>query len=216
MKKEIITKVETEISSVKTCLNSLSFQMKSLESKITSLQNKTEQHDEEIQRINTSVENVKNELSSSIIEEVIQRVQRQQNLMISGLPETSVGSLEERDASDRRAMTEVIGAVGLRHDAHSFRLTRVGKPRSNRPRLLKVECQNPGIKNEILQRAKVLRKSSNFKNVYINEDRTIQQQNEWRQIRQKLKQRKDLGDDVVIYRNKIMLREEVQGFRRQF
>ena len=217
MKNEIISKLESKISPLKTCLDTLSSQIKSLESKITSLQDKTEQHDTEIKRINETVENIKSELSSSIIDEVTQRVQRQQNLVISGLPEPTTGSLEERCASDRNRVSEVIGAIGVELDANSFRLTRLGKIGSSGSRLLKIEChQTVSIKNEILRNAKTLRNSLNYKNVYINEDRTPQQQLEWRQIRQIFRERKELGHDVVIYRNKVMLRDEVQVFRRLF
>lgn len=216
MKKEIISKFETEISSLKTSLDNLSSRMASLEGRISSLQNKTEEHDNDIKVINESMINIKQNLSSNVIEEVMQRVQRQHSLIVTGLPEPSSGSVEERDASDRRAVAEVIGAIGVRHDVNSFRLTRIGKTHSTRSRLLKVECESGSTKIEILQKAKLLRKSMNFKNVFINEDRTPQQQQEWREVRQKLKHRKDLGEDVVIYRNKVMLRKEVQGFQKQF
>ena len=89
IKNEILSKFETEISSVKSCLKTLSSQMKSLEGRMTSLQEKTEQHDEEIRCINKCVEGLRNGISSSVIEEVMQRVERQQNLVISGLSEKS-------------------------------------------------------------------------------------------------------------------------------
>ena len=113
-------------------------------------------------------------------------------------------------------MEEVLDTIGMGQKGNSFRLSRIGKPRSDRPRLLKVDCQISSIKNEILRKAKVLRKSASLRKVFINEDRTPFQQLEWRLLRQKLKQRKDSGEDVVIYRNKVMLRSEVQGFHEEF
>ena len=137
-------------------------------------------------------------------------------MIFTGIPESSFGSFEERNSHDQKAVAEVLDTIGMGQKGNSFRLTRIGKPRSDRPRLLKAECQISGIRNEILRKAKFLRKSTSLRKVFINEDRTPLQQLEWRQLRQKLKQRKDSGEDVVIYRDKVMLRSEVQGFQREF
>ena len=126
------------------------------------------------------------------------------------------GSIDERMESDHRALAEVISTMGVTNDTSSFRISRIGKTTSTRSRLLKVDCRNVCVKNEILRNAKKLRKSTHFKNIYINEDRTPQQQQEWRRIRQDLKQRREAGEDVVIYRNKVILREELQGFQKPF
>jgi len=216
LKKEIFSKFETEISSLKNCLNTLSSQFTRLEDKISSLQSKSEEHDQAIKKLSESIGTVKKELSSDILEEVVQRVQRQQNLIFTGIPESSFGTHEERNSHDQKAVEEVLDTIGMGQKGNSFRLSRIGKPRSDRPRLLKVDCQISSIKNEILRKAKVLRKSASLRKVFINEDRTPFQQLEWRLLRQKLKQRKDSGEDVVIYRNKVMLRSEVQGFHEEF
>ena len=137
-------------------------------------------------------------------------------MIISGLPEMSSGSLDERRDHDQKAVDEVLDVIGVVKEGRAFRLTRIGKPQSQRPRLLKAEFKSLSIKNEILRKAKALRKSKGSADVYINEDRTPMQQLEWYKLRQKLKHRKELGEDVVIYRNNVMLRDEVQGFRREF
>ena len=216
LKNEIFTKIETEMSSVKGILNSLTLKVTNLETKLTSLQIKYDQHDDQIKQLGSTLDSLGNHFPSMMVEEVMKRVQRQNNLIISGIPEPSSGKVEERINHDQEVFAQILNEVGVEHHEHTFQMVRIGKPRSDHSRLLKIECQTMKMKNEISRKAKSLRKSKVFRNVYINDDRTPTQQAEMRLLRQKLQERKDQGDDVVIFRNKVVLRDEVKGFLKEF
>ena len=55
-------------------------------------------------------------------------------------------------------------------------------------------------------------KDSEFKNVFIHLDLTPVQQEEQRRNRLLLKERRDKGEDVVLYGGQVILRCEVQHF----
>ena len=59
----------------------------------------------------------------------------------------------------------------------------------------------------------MLRKSTAFSNVFINQDLTPMQQMESTMLRKELKERKGRGEDAVIHRKQVFLREDVQHFR---
>ena len=71
-------------------------------------------------------------------------------------------------------------------------------------------------KKEILRNAKLLRKSNTNRNIFINEDQTPMQQRESHLLRKELRMRRDNGEDVVIFRNAVMPREDAKVFRQDF
>ena len=155
------------------------------------------------------------EKQDNIISEIEDRQRRQLNLVISGLPEQRDGNSDERRAHDESEVKLVLNEMGIKN-VKSYPVSRIGKTRSDRPRLLKVTCPDVTSKQLILRSGKVLRSSTLYRNVYVNEDRTPLQQEHSKQLRAELKRRKECGEDVVIFRNKISLRNDLKNFRKLF
>lgn len=63
-------------------------------------------------------------------------------------------------------------------------------------------------KQEILRRSRELRKSDQYKRVYINADLTPMQRQKQREMQIKLQHRRTRGEDVIIYRGKVQSRDQ--------
>ena len=83
------------------------------------------------------------------------------------------------------------------------RIHRIGKQVEGRDRLLRVVCCDEESKIGILRQAKLLSNTS-FKKVYINPDLTKTQREERKRLREELKRRKDVGEDVTIRYGRIV------------
>jgi hypothetical protein len=74
-----------------------------------------------------------------------------------------------------------------------------------RPRPLKVVLDDEHSKNELLERARYL-KTTKFRNVYIVPDMTTKEREQRRMLVKERDARKAQGQDMVIYRGKLVTR----------
>ena len=86
---------------------------------------------------------------------------------------------------------------------------RMGKIRKDSKRILKINCNSVQTVKKLLMKARRLNTTENFKTVYIGKDLTRLQQNEERVLREELKRRRALGENVVIYRGSICNKNEI-------
>ena len=86
----------------------------------------------------------------------------------------------------------------------------VGNEIGKRPLLVKLE--NVQQKFKLLGNTRFLRQSGSFKTVFINPDLTPRQQSERRALLEELRRRQSNGDEVVIYRNKIVEKNKIKNF----
>lgn len=140
-----------------------------------------------------------------ITHEVEERELRKLNLVISGLPESSALSdnFEQDDEELCQTMLQKLNIL----ETDGIRIHRIGKiGQTKRPRLLKVKCKNIEQKITILRKGRELRDHQQYKNVYINPDRTYLQRAMHQSLREELKQRRDKGEDVIIFRDRVVQR----------
>jgi hypothetical protein len=72
-------------------------------------------------------------------------------------------------------------------------------------------------KFRILKACKELKKRQEYKNVFINPDRTPLEQAIDKRLRHELKERRENGEDnLVIYRGKVINRNEIKHFPQRF
>ena len=134
------------------------------------------------------------------------RNQRKPNLIVSGLPEKSDGSADDRRRWDMESVEELFHSLcHLNADAISS-FHRIGKISSNKPRLLKVVCSDTESKSNLLRKSRDLKNTSKFRNIYLNPDLTPAQMLESKKLRQEWKRRKNCGEDVVIRRGHVVER----------
>lgn len=215
-KDEILSKLMNEITQVNECISSLTSKVVNIENGLAKMKETIEKHEEEFAEIRYTVSNLKENLFSQVTEEVEQRSNRMQNLVISGVTELGSGTIDERKEHDLNELIKVLDEMEINYDKDDFRVSRIGKPFKDKPRLLKVVCPDSQMKQDILRKSKMLRTSSSFKGVYVNQDLTPIQQCEFKRLRMKLKELRDKGEDVIIFRNKIVKRDNTKDFRQGF
>ena len=115
--------------------------------------------------------------------------QRKCNVIVHGLEEESVAldDLGSRGQEDHAKVMKILEkGLALKAGNHIVKVSRIGKPRTDRPRLLKVELKTIEGRNEVLKRAKDLRHSGDFQKVFIVPDLTRKQQEVDKDLRDQL------------------------------
>ena len=92
---------------------------------------------------------------------------------------------------------------------------RIGKKRRDNKRLLRVSVSSPKDKTDILRKSKQLRRLSNFTDVYIQPDLTKMQQQQEFELRREVRERRMKGEDVVKYRGKVLMKEDLPVFQNE-
>ena len=161
----------------------------------------------------TQLEENSGRMMFEVAEEVESRVRRRKNVIVSGMELKIDGTLEERKASDMGKVCEILSEIGVSDDDIND-VHRIGKPGLAGRALLKVKFDTEEAKQTAIRKSKQLRE--NYPNIYINVDRTPAQQAQHKQLRQELKSRREIGEDVVIYKNRVIPRASKQNFQVQF
>ena len=204
LRTDVINTLKDEVSKLKDTIASLQMQVQGLEDKNRFLQCKFDSFDAELQ----SLKERPVDFIEAVTSEVENRSRRRCNIVISGLPESSSDDPEE---SDQSMCADIMTAVSCDTDGF-VNVNRIGKPNKTRPRLLKVQCKNFEFRNQLLRRAKELRKYGKYKDIFINPDRTPLEQKHFKELLSELKERKELNENVVIFRNRVVHRRDVKNF----
>ena len=147
-----------------------------------------------------------------IIGEAEERYRRRKYIIVSGLPEDETGNVSERLISDTNKVKKLTLSMGFQ-DFEPREISRIGRLNSSRPRLLRLKCANPQERNVLLRKAKSLRQTSCFKEVYLNPDQTRTQRELSRRLRAELKSRRNAGEKVIIRRGQIVnIDEQEENF----
>ena len=151
-----------------------------------------------------------NQLSEAV-KEIELRTRKANNIIISGIQEPQNGTVTERAASDTDKCFDILNFLDVKDRNAIKAVSRIGKPRKDGKRLLRVEFHDFSWKLATLRNAKRLRTSA-WRDVYINPDRTQLQQAEEKQLREELSERRAKGEQVYIYRGKIVSKSPSQNF----
>ena len=153
-------------------------------------------------------------LSMNILEEVDDRSRRRKNLIFSGIPEQTTGSVEKRKETDMHQVEEILEELVSNMDEDDLlEVHRIGRPESGKCRILKVKFKDENDCLKVLKNARKLRDLPNRKGVYINPDLTVLQRRERKALTEELRRRRNEGEDVVILRGKVVAKSNVQNFR---
>jgi myosin heavy subunit len=137
--------------------------------------------------------------------------QRKFNVIVHGVEEVEDDSVDNLGCQSRdHAKVKEIMDQGLKFNAdiHVVKVFRIGKPRTDRPRLLKVELKTVEGKMEILRRAKNLRNCEGFQKVFIVPDLTRKQQEVDKELRDQVKKFRSEGvQQVMIKKGKVIKNE---------
>ena len=216
--KEIFDSIQSlrdEFHQLRACIKSLDSRMSSIEASLATLREAQDKSDNEIKKMKKAINDLKvseSTNSSDILEEMEQREQRRENIMIFGLSERDDGSLLERRRHDEEALKQLVQAVGL-PEVRISETRRVGRTGSGKSRPLKVKLKDSSIKPVLLRKAKQLKNHPTFKHVFISMDLTKRQQEQRSRLRKELKERREQGEDVVIYNGQIRERDSLSNFQ---
>ncbi len=170
------------------------------------------------QELEVELENLKSEYRDgygAVADEVYQRSRRRKNLILAGVPENSIGSVEERNQEDMSICKKLFDEMSL--DVDLEEVIRIGRPGRGRPRFLRMRFRKAEEKFRVLRTGKELRKHQDYKNVFIYPDRTPLEQRIDKSLRDELKERREGGEDnLVIYKGKIINRNEIKNFPYRF
>lgn len=148
------------------------------------------------------------ENAEDLCQEALQRLQRREFLVVSGLQENSSGSLEERKQADTESVKTLATFIGL-ESFEPAEVLRIGKVNPARPRLLRVKCPSVRERTELLRGSKRLHNNPSFRNVYVNPDLTRQQREHNAELRREVRRRRENGEDVIIHRGVVVERSSV-------
>ena len=190
------------------------------------IEEKLQKQDETQQRLEHMMNEVKDvevNIEKKIKVEVQMYLDNQQekeekkcNLIIHRLEETFLDRKQqlEKDKEDVLKIFEVTNPEMKAELQELFsetrgRITRLGRKQvpTSKPRPIKVTLSDESMKFDILSGCKNLRNSA-FQHISIQSDKTKEEQKQNYALRQQLKERKDKGEDVCLYNNKIILISE--------
>ena len=209
-KEEIMSHFSTKIDEIKENVNALIFRIGEIENVISSLKTTQNEQQHEINSLKSRINSLMS--PETLLNEIEQRQQRSNNLIVSGLPEMKSGSIDDKRRHDVASMDSISRFLGVRDAGISF-CSRIGKPGKNYSRFLKVSMISKEKKWEILRKCKALR-NSEFKDVFIKPDLTPYQQNIDKHQQSELRRLKEEGQDVVIHRGRIQPRSTLENFRQ--
>ncbi len=211
-RQEMISSISTSVNrSVKSLIEVLTRRVSSLESRIEDIEHQvgTMQRDSVQNETRVRPEQAEEQLKL-VINEVEQRRLRETNLIISGIREETNGSVEDRQIHDDRKVQQILSTLKVNSNCVQG-ISRIGRQRYDRPRLIRLKCKDLQSKKQILYLAKNLR-TTEHKSVFINPDYTIQEQKTQKRLREELRERKEMNEDVIIFRGKVIRRSEKQDF----
>ena len=94
-KEEILLKLTTELAKMNECISALTSKVINIETGLAEMQSTSDRHEKQISDIVLSIDGLRSDLFSSVSEEVEQRCNRMQNLVVSGLTELDDGTVDE-------------------------------------------------------------------------------------------------------------------------
>ena len=206
-KNELIDTFKTELRKISDVLESVKVRVECIEVNLSEIKETVSRHDDDIKEIKESFVNAESNLFSFMSEEMEERIHRMNNVIISGIPEID-GSFIERKDHDFNKVLDVALHLNPSFKASCVKdVHRIGKIKPDQTRLLRMTLVDYNNKISLLRNAKKLRSITSFRNVYVNTDRTRFQAEEFKNLRNEFRNRKERGEDVMIYRNKVIERE---------
>jgi len=203
-KTEILESLTKKIDEMSKNLASVITRLDTLENENKNLSRRCIELEEKIQERNS-------EFPENFAHEIYMRQQKQDNLIISGLPEASSGSLDERKTHDLKELNSLAAELGMTN--LSIKDTQRVGPTNKRPRLLRIKLTDWKVKVELLRRAKVLRNSVRYRSCYISPDLTPLQRQNQKELQEQAKKMREEGHDVIISKGKVILRSEKSNGR---
>ena len=209
-KDEMISSFRDELKKVKDSLTALASRVETIESKLNQvpqgLMNQERRLDNCYREIDALKETAKKLDPETTANEIEMRLAKRNNLIISGVPELTQGSLEQRRVWDEQKVKAILLELDVQNP-HMEKILRIGQ-NLQKERLICIKIQDFYLRQDILRKAKNLRNTTEFKHCYINPDRTPAQRAKDKELRETLKLKRKEGLDMVIKGGRLVLRDD--------
>ena len=185
----------------------LEWDVGAVQEEVSTLKEKQKEVEEELKTASewrTSVEakmaNNTNNVKAATMNEAEQRLNNRKNVVLYGVPESSASTAPERISHDRRELSKVLNTIDASEQVNqdgARRITRVGKKNPNKPRPLRVELKSEDQRDELLDKARVLREDEDCE-IRMKPDLTKMQRDKDEELRQEvdeLNQKKPTDED---------------------
>lgn len=138
--------------------------------------------------------------TENVIEELNDRQDRENNIIIKGIPELISENNQARKQHDMQKLEELLTTCNIENPGESIVQTRrIGKfDREKDPnkRLIQVTLDSQETKRDIFRNAKKLRNQAQYQEIYITNDLTILERNKEYELRQEARAKNlDASDD---------------------
>lgn len=175
--------------------------IRSMSSRMTDL----EKHVQDISgpKLDEKIEKIVDRKMKEMMEEKSEIEKRKNNLIIVNLSESKKANEKERVESDTRAIKHILAQIVDLDDDEKIDPIRLGNPpkKGEKPRLVKISVKSEDKKQEIIRKARSLNDCKPFeKRVYFNPDFTPKQREDYRRLKEEVKQRTEAGERNLVIR----------------
>ena len=205
---QTMRKVEERQDRFEATLDQLRVDMNALRADLQTVSDLNKSTDTKLETVIESklVENIQCKVDDSVashvkilkddVAESMEIEKRRTNLIFHGVKESGVVSLDDFSKHPDQEMIEEILKTGLRLDAsrHIEEIQRIGRFVAGKDRPVRVRVKTFEARSEILKRAHDLKENENFKRVFIAPDLTRKQQAIDKDLREKLKDIREKGE----------------------
>lgn len=202
---EIISFIKSEFKNISHQLEALNARIETFETNVSEIRAEQTRQATELNELKETVNKIN---ASEIIGEVQDRMRRKNNIIVTGVDELFSGNISEKQQHDEAKVNDILSEL----DVASIKVNdvmRIGRQKTGVNRIVRVTLVDENSKKSILRKAKNLRSNTKFKNIYINPDRTPHEQKLFKACYLEFKERKNKGEDVIIYRGEVVRREAV-------
>ena len=207
----MISDFKASLEAAKTdIISSLSGEISQLRDTVKLLTQRVEALESANETLKTGCKELSDGVFDKVLEECEQRRRRENNIVISGIPEKTDGSLEDRISHDKEKVENLLTHLQVWDDVDVVHIRRLGRPKTDEKscRLLMVKFEKFEHKFTVVKRASSLKQHEEYGRVYINFDLTPMQQMKRKEMMEELKRRREGGEDLIIFRNKIIPRSQ--------
>ena len=159
-------------------------------------------------------------------DELKDREERKNKLIFFNISESTKANKEEAATEDLQKIKEILSHTNpdmkenTIKDLNTKNLKRLGDKSTDpnvtsKPRPIRVTFPDDKTKFKILNKSSLLKTLTSQQNIGLKPDLTKQQQKEDKELREELKRRKEQNEDVMIFRNKIIKREDHARLKKE-
>ena len=213
-----LTAIEQKLDTVTNMLNNLGMLEERIMEKVNVIVDK---------KINDSIKNLSEEKIEGKIKLQVEEFldeqneieKRKNNIIFYNLPEENIeNDLQSVKDIIQKTTPELSAEI---ENIKKDNLIRLGKFTSNsetssKPRPLKVSLPDVDFKDSFIKNSRKIRNFPHFKNIHVKKDMTRRQQKFDFDLRKEKNDRKNAGEDVIVYNDKVILRTEHPHYKPTF